>query len=54
MTDDPCALCGGERVIGVDVSMPDDQHRELVDMPCRCTYAPREPEELTPIEEFLT
>lgn len=49
-----CPLCRGDRVVGVVVSMPDDPHVELADMPCRCTYAPeQEPENLTPIEELI-
>lgn len=55
MFDDDCPLCHGERVVGIDVSMPDEPYAELADIPCRCTYrAPDEPKNVTPIESFLT
>lgn len=54
MRDDECPLCRGERVVGCDVSMPDSPYRDIADMPCRCTYEPPpEPQNVTPIEEFL-
>jgi len=52
--DDDCPLCHGDRVVCVDVGMPDEPAPVLVDVPCRCTDPEPEPEHLTPIEEFLT
>ncbi len=53
MTSEPCPLCADFRFVAVEVSFPGDPHRETVDMPCRCTEQPKEPENLTPIEELI-